>query len=87
MILEPISSDKKPEDHELIRLPIVARVSQLSLINRSSHVAQLIENQLGWFEVPKDSDSFFSIFRIKILVDVYKPLKRGLFFQGVDGTK
>lgn len=89
LILEPISPDKKPEDHELTSLPLVVRVSQLSLANRSTQVAQLIGNHLGWFvEVPKESDSFYTpYFRIKILVDVTKPLKRGLFYQGVEGSK
>lgn len=89
MILEPINPDKKPEDHELTRLPIVVRVAQLSLANRLPSVAQLIGNHLGSFvEIPKETDSFYTpYFRVKILVDVNKPLKRGLFFQGVEGTK
>lgn len=72
-----------------MRLPIVVRVFQLSLSNRSLQVAKLIGNNLGWFvEVPKEADTFYTpYFRIKILVDVTTPLKRGLFFQGVEGSK
>lgn len=89
LILEPIDPSTKPENQELTRLPIVARVSNLSLPNRSEHVARLLGNSLGWFaEIPKESDSFYTpYFRIKIMVDVSKPLKRGVTFQGVDGSK
>lgn len=73
----------------MTRLPIIVSVVQLSLSNRSEHVARLIGNSLGVFaEVPKEAGTFYSpFFRIKITVDVNKPLKRGIFFQGVDGTK
>lgn len=70
----------------MTRLPIIVSVVQLSLSNRSEHVARLIGNSLGVFvEVPKEAETLF--FRIKITVDVNKPLKRGIFFEGVDGTK
>lgn len=89
LIMEPIDPTKTPEDHVVTKLPIVVRVSQLSLQNRSTQVAKLIGDHLGWFvDVPKEADSFYSpYFRIKILLDITKPLKRGLFFHGVEGTK
>lgn len=87
LILETIDLAKRHEDHVLDRLPIIVRVLQLSLSNRSEHVARLIGNSLGEFVYfPKESDDYYSpFFRIKISLDVTKPLKRGLNFQGVDG--
>lgn len=78
LILEPIDPTTKPEHQELTRLP-----------NRSEHVARLLGNSLGRFvEVPKEADSFYTpYFRIRILVDVRKPLKSGVAFLGVDGEK
>lgn len=70
-------------------MPIVARVLQLSLANRSASIARLLGDKLGDFvEVPKDSENHYANYlRIKVLVDVKKPLLRGLYFQGVDGVK
>lgn len=89
LLIEPINPSQRPEDQEIIWLPIIVRVHQLSLINRSEEVASLIGNQLGEFvEVPKESDGYYSPFlRIKIRVDVTQPLKRGITFQGVEGTR
>lgn len=89
VILELIDPTKKHMDHKLTSLPIVVKVHQLSLSNQSDHVAQLIGNNLGEFvEVPKETDSFYSpLFRIKILLDVTTQLKRGNYFQGVEGDK
>lgn len=89
LILEPIHPNKKHEDHVLTRLPIMVRVFQLSLANRSEQVARLLGNSLGEFvEVPKETDSHYSpYFRIKIYLDITKVLKRGLNFQGVDGKR
>lgn len=62
---------------------------QFSLSNRSEHTARLLENNLGGFiEIPKASDKYYSsYFRIKVWVDITKPLKSGMFFQGVVGNK
>lgn len=89
LILEPVDPAKNLADHKLTWLPLVTRVHQLSLANRSEQVARLIGDRLGRFvELPKLSESFYSPhFRIKILVDVTMPLKRGINFQGVDGKK
>lgn len=89
LILEPVDPAKNLADHKLTWLPLVTRVHQLSLANRSEQVARLIGDRLGMFvELPKLSESFYSPhFRIKILVDVTMPLKRGINFQGVDGKK
>lgn len=89
LILAPIDSATKPENQELTHLPIVARVMNLSLPNRSIQVTRLIRNSLGGFvEIPKEADSFYTpYFRIKVKVDATKPLKRGVVFQGVDGEK
>lgn len=89
LILEPIDPSKKHADHLLTSLPIMVRVLQLSLANRSEHVARLIGNSLGTFvEVPKSQDGFYTpFFRFQVLVDVTKPLKRGVNFQGVDRNR
>lgn len=89
LILDQIDPSKKHEDHQLTSLPIMVCVLQLSLANRSEHVARLIGNRLGRFvEVPKSQDGFYSpFFRFQILVDISKPLKRGVNFQGVDGKR
>lgn len=88
LIMEPIDPTKKHDDHRLTQLPIMVRVLQLSLANRSEHVAKLIGDSLGTFmELPKPSEDFYSpFFRFQISVDVSKPLKRGVTFQGVDGN-
>lgn len=67
----------------------MVRVSNLSTPNRSEQIARLIGNNLGRFiEVPKEIDGLYTpFFRIKISVEVTRPLKRGLFFQGVEGEK
>lgn len=89
LILEPVDPAKNHADHKLTWLPIVTRVHQLSMANRSEQVARLIGNSLGRFvELPKESEGFYSPhFRIKILADVTQPLKRGINFQGVDGKQ
>lgn len=89
MILEPIDPTIKHEEHKLTKLPIMVRVLQLSLSNRSEHVAQLIGNCLGSFvDIQKNQDGFYTpYFRFQILVDSSKPLKRGVNFQGVDGKQ
>lgn len=89
LILEPIDPTKKHMDHKFTSLRIVVMVHQLSLSNQSDHVVRLIGNNLGEFvEVPKEKDSFYShFFRIKILLDVTTLLKRGIYFQGVEGDK
>lgn len=82
-IMEPIDPDKQPADHQLTRLPIVVQVSQLSLSNRSENIARLTGNKLGWL-----TESFYSpFFRIKVMVDVNLPLKRGIYFQEVEDRK
>lgn len=47
----------------------------------------MISDSLGWFvDLPKVHDGFYSpYFRFQVMVDVNKPLKRGVNFQGVDG--
>lgn len=87
--MEPINPDKQPADHQLTRLPIVVQVSQLSLSNRSENIARLTGKKLGWFiEIPKSTESFYShFFRIKVMVDVNLPLKRGIYFQEVEDRK
>lgn len=89
LILEPIDPSKKHADHLLTKLPIMVRIPQLSLANRSEHVAALIGNSLGWFvDLPKSQDGFYTpYFRFQILVDITQPLKRGVNFHGVDGVK
>lgn len=60
LILEPINPNKKHDDHQLTHLPIMVRVMQLSLANRSEHVVQLIGNSLGRFvEVPKSQEDLY----------------------------
>lgn len=85
----PIDPTIKHEEYKLTKLPIMVRVLQLSLSNRSEHVAQLIGNCLGSFvDIPKNQDGFHTpYFWFQILVDSSKPLKRRVNFQGVDGKK
>lgn len=89
LLLEPIDPNKEHADQKLTHMPIIARVSNLSLANRSLHVAQLIGDRLGEFvEIPKTGENHYSPFlRIKVRVDVEQPLKRGLNFKGVDGKQ
>lgn len=89
MILEPIDPSKELVDHQLTRLPIMVKVMQLSPANKSEHVARLIGNSLGWFvDLPKEQDGFYNpFFRFQVKVDVTKPLKRGVNFQGVEGKQ
>lgn len=89
LILEPIDPIKKHNEYTLKLLPIMVRVQQLSLANRSEHVARIIGNNLGGFvEVPKGQDGFYTpYFRFQVTVDVTKPLKRGVTFRGVDGIQ
>lgn len=89
LLLEPLDPAIKPEHHKLTHMPIMIRVLQLSLSNRSESTARLIGNSLGTFlEIPKSTPNhYLPYFRLKIAVDVSKPLKRGVYFQGVEGTK
>lgn len=54
-------------------------------MNRSEHLAKLISDSLGWFvDLPKVHDGFYSpYFRFQVMVDVNKPLKRGLTSKGL----
>lgn len=72
LILEPIDTSKKHAEHQLTKLPLMVRVLQLSLANRSEHVARLIGNSLGGFvDVPKAHDGLYTTyFRFEVLVDV-----------------
>lgn len=89
LILDPIDPEKQHGEQVLNRLPIVARVLNLSLVNRSEPVARLLGNSLGEFvEIPRESNGHYTpYFRLKILLDITQSLKRGLNFQGVDGTR
>lgn len=89
LILEPLNPAVQLENHNLVHMPIVVRITQPSLANQSEAIATLIGNSLGRFiEVPKPPPcQYMSLFRIKVTIDVTKPLKRGIFFQGVEGKK
>lgn len=82
LILEQIDPSERHEDQHLTMPPIMVRILQLSLANRSDHVAQLIENSLGrYVEILKNQDGFYtSYFRFQVMVDITKPLKRGVNF-------
>lgn len=88
-LLEPLNPKIRPEKHVIDHIPIVVCIMQLSLANQSEPIAKIIGNNLGTFiEVPKSPlGQYYPYFRIKIAVDVTRPLKRGIFFQGVEGTK
>lgn len=89
LLFEPIDPSVKPEDQQVTCMLIVARILQISLANRSESIARMLGNKLGGFiEVPKDTANYYSSYlRIKVGVDVMKPLMRGLYFQGVEGKK
>lgn len=89
LLLEPLDPTVKPEKQQLTQMPIVVRIMQLSLSNRTDSFAKLIGDSLGrYLEVPNSSQSHYTpYFRIKVAIDVTRPLKRGIYFQGVEGTK
>lgn len=89
LLFESIEATKKPVDQQLTGMLIIARVLQLSLLNRPECIARLLRDKLGEFvEIPKDSDNYYSsYFCIKVLVDATKPLLCGLYFQHVEWDK
>lgn len=87
LILEPIDPSTKPKNQDLTFLPIVARVMNLSLPNRSLQVARLIGNSLGGFvETPSKEDSFYTpYFLIKVkgaLAHVLFPMRYSRAWRG-----
>lgn len=72
LLLEPLDPAIKPEHHKLTHMPIMIRVLQLSVSNRSESIARLIGNSLGTFlEIPKSTPNhYLPYFRFKIAVDI-----------------
>lgn len=89
LLFEPIDPSVKPEDQQIMRMPIVVRILQISTSNRSESIARSLGNKLGGFmEISKDTDNYYSSYiRIRVGVDITKPLIHGLYFQGVEGKK
>ncbi|CAJ2671908.1 unnamed protein product [Trifolium pratense] len=88
LILNRISGNEQPSELEMDRVSFWVRVYDLPLKLRSEGMAKKLGNILGTFEEMdmKDCNRMGKFLRIRVSMDLRKPLKRGskLSFQGKD---
>lgn len=86
LVLQRISGTEQPSEMNLSMAPFWARVYDLPLKLRTASMASKIGNLMGTFEEAdsRDSNRLGKFLRLKVNIDLSKPLKRGstINFQG-----
>ena len=86
--VEDYDPAKSPEDYAFNTIPIWIRVLKLPLGNMNKATAEMIGEKVGeWIEADVGEDDFAAgeFLRIKVRINITRPIMRGLMFQVGDG--
>ncbi|WJX41610.1 hypothetical protein P8452_28938 [Trifolium repens] len=86
LILNRVSGDEQPADLEMNKVAFWVRVYELPLKVRSDSMAKKLGNIIGQFEEtdPLERNRTGRFLRLKVLIDLRKPLKRGTVIKSQD---
>ncbi|XP_021749920.1 uncharacterized protein LOC110715641 [Chenopodium quinoa] len=87
LLLKEIIGDEQPSEIVFDRAPMWVRIMDVPFNKRNLSVMREVGDSLGGFVKIDDADplGWGEFIRIKVLVEVHKPLRRGVFLAGGNG--